>query len=156
MSDAGVPRLAHVFDLRVLVGAPLEVGDAGGGERRVIPILGGTVFGPRLAGRVLPGGTDYQLIRSGGLTEVHARYVLELEGSGALAYVENTGLRFGPSDALARLRRGEAVDPALIYFRSAPRFETASLEHAWLMQHLFLATGIRHPDRVELAVFQVL
>jgi hypothetical protein len=37
------------------------------------------------------------------------------------AYVENTGLRFGPPEALERLRRGEPVDPALIYFRSAPR-----------------------------------
>lgn len=155
MSTPAPPGLAHVCDLRVQVGAPTEVGETGGGERRVIPILGGTAAGPGLAGRILPGGADYQVIRPGGLTEVHARYVIQLDG-GALLYVENTGLRFGSPEALARLRRGEPVDPATIYFRSAPRFETASPDHAWLMRHLFVATGARHPDRVDLAVFQVL
>lgn len=149
------PDLAHVCDLSVIVGSPLEIGDVGIGERRVIDILGGDVSGPRLRGRILPGGADYQIIRPGGLTELHARYTLRLD-DGSTVYVENTGLRFGPAEALERLRRGEPVDPALIYFRSAPRFETASPALAWMMRHLFVASGVRRPDRVELAVYQVL
>jgi len=44
---------------------------------------------------------------------------------GARVYVENTGIRHGPPEAMARLRRGEPVDPALNYFRTVPRFETS-------------------------------
>ena len=88
------------------------------------------------------------------MAELHARYVIEA-ADGALIYVENTGIRTGPADALARLNRGEAVDPALIYFRSVPRFECAAAPHRWLMEHVFLATGIRRPDAVELSVFVV-
>lgn len=149
------PSLEHVCDLSVLVGVPLEIGDTGEGVRRVIDILGGTVSGPSMNGRIRPGGADYQVIRSDGLTELHARYTLELD-DGATVYVENSGLRFGPAEALERLRRGEPVDPSLIYFRTAPRFETATPAYAWLRKHLFVATGARRPDRVEVSVFRVL
>ncbi len=148
------PALEHAFDLAVRVAAPLSIGETGSGVRRVVDILGGDVTGPRLTGRIRPGGADFQIIRPSGLAELHARYVIEAS-DGALVYVENTGIRTGPADALARLNRGEPVDPALIYFRSAPRFETAAPGLAWLMQHVFLATGVRRPDRVELSVFLV-
>jgi hypothetical protein len=56
---------------------------------------------------------------------------------------------------MARITRGEPVDPAEIYFRSARRFETAAPAHQLLTQPLFIASGARHPDRVALAVFEV-
>lgn len=149
------PDLQHAFDLSIRVGPPLEVGEVGWGQRRIINVLGGEVRGPGMNGRVTPGGADYQIIRASGLTELHARYTFELDG-GAVVYVENTGLRFGPAEALDRLRRGEPVDPALIYFRTAPRFETASPSHQWLVTHLFVGVGQRYPDRVDLAVYQLL
>ena len=148
------PGLEFVCDIAVQVAAPLAIGDVGAGVRRIVDILGGTVTGPLLSGRIRPGGADFQLIRAGGVAELHARYVIEA-ASGALIYVENTGLRSGPAAVLARLNRGEAVDPALVYFRSAPRFETAAPELKWLMENLFLATGVRRPDAVELTLFRV-
>ena len=148
------PQLSHVCDLSVTVAKPLSIGEIGTGERRVVEITGGEVTGPRLQGRILPGGADVQIIRAGGDTELAARYVIEA-ADGALIYVENMGLRNGPAEAMQRLRRGEPVDPALIYFRSAPRFETAAPAHRWLMQRLFLSTGVRRPDRVVLSVFEV-
>ena len=154
MSVVPAPRLEHVFDASIAVGVPVEIGETGLGRRRVIAITGGEITGPRLSGRVLPGGADFQVIRPGGLTELHARYVVETEG-GALVYVENTGIRFGPPEALERLRLGLPVDPALIYFRSAPRFETAAADLAWLTTSLFVASGARHPDRVVLSVFRL-
>ena len=42
--------------------------------------------------------------------------------------VDSRGLRTGPPEVLARLGRGEDVDPALYYFRTAMRFETAHPE----------------------------
>ncbi|MET0971635.1 MAG: DUF3237 domain-containing protein [Tardiphaga sp.] len=151
------PTLAtkYVFSLAIQVGSPVVAGDFGHGTRRVIPILGGTVAGEGIAGRVLPGGADFQIIRPDGFTELEAKYVFALD-DGAVIYIENLGIRFGPKHALDAIARGEAVDPALIYFRSVPRFQTGHPQYRWLMQNLFIGVGSRHPDRVELAVHQVL
>ncbi len=143
----------HVCDVRVLVAKPLEFGDTGLGERRVIDITGGTVTGPKFTGCVRQGGADYQIIRDNGLTELHARYALEDEAS-KLVYVVNDGIRFGPKEALDKIKRGEPVDPALIYFRAFPKFETSAPEYEWMMQSLFVCTGVRRPDAVELSVYR--
>lgn len=151
------PELAtrYVFSLAIKVGAPIVAGDFGYGVRRVIPVLGGTVHGDGINGTIHPGGADFQIIRPDGFTELEAKYAFELD-DGAVVYIENIGMRFGPKQALDRIARGEAVDPALIYFRSVPRFETGAPEYRWLMQSLFIGVGARHPDRVELDVHQVL
>jgi hypothetical protein len=122
--------------------------------RRVIPITGGTIRGERLNGTILAAGADFQLIRADGFTTLDARYVAELS-DGTLIYIVNTGVRFGPPEVMARMTRGEPVDPAEVYFRTVPRFETAAPEHAWLTRSLFLATGARYADRVELALYEV-
>ena len=151
------PQLAtkYVFSLSIKVGTPIVAGDLGYGIRRVIPVLGGTVQGEGIKGTIHSGGADFQIIRPDGFTELEAKYTFELD-DGAVIYIENIGVRFGPKEALDRIARGEAVDPALIYFRSVPRFETGHPRYRWLMQSLFIGVGARHPDRVELAVHQVL
>jgi len=151
------PPLAtkYVFSLSIKVGTPIVAGDLGYGIRRVIPVLGGTVLGEGIKGTIHSGGADFQVIRPDGFTELEAKYAFELD-DGAVVYIENIGVRFGPKDALDRIARGEPVDPALIYFRSVPKFETGHPRYRWLMQNLFIGVGARHPDRVELAVHQVL
>ena len=59
-------------------------------------------------------------------------------------------------DLLEKLKRGEPVDPTLIYFRTRPRFETGSAKYRWLMQYLFVGSAARHADRVVIDVHQVL
>ncbi|MGM4888215.1 DUF3237 domain-containing protein [Tardiphaga sp. 20_F10_N6_6] len=151
------PQLAtkYVFSLSIKVGTPIVAGDLGYGIRRVIPVLDGTVQGEGIKGTIHSGGADFQIIRPDGFTELEAKYTFELD-DGAVVYIENIGVRFGPKEALDRIARGEAVDPALIYFRSVPKFETGHPSYRWLMQNLFIGVGARHPDRVELAVHQVL
>ena len=148
------PGLAYVADLIARVAAPVEVGTSAIGRRRVIPILGGEVTGPRLQGRVLPGANDYQIIRSDSVLELQARYVIETTDK-ALIFVENTGIREGPADVLARQAAGELVDPKLIYFRTVPRFETAAPAYQWLMRRIFVCAGARFPDRVQVAFYEV-
>jgi hypothetical protein len=145
----------YVFSLAIKVGTPIVAGETGWGLRRVIPVLGGEVRGPDLHGTILPCGADFQVIRPNGFTELEAKYAFETN-DGAVIYIENIGMRFGPKEALDRIARGEAVDPALIYFRSAPKFETGSEKYRWLMENLFIGVGARHPDRVELDVHQVM
>ncbi len=73
-----------------------------------------------------------------------------------MVYVENKGLRFGPVDLLQKLKRGEPVDPKLIYFRTVPKFETGAEKYRWLMEHVFIGSAARHADRVVIDVHQVL
>lgn len=148
------PTLIHIADFSVRVGEPVAIGETGQGLRRVVPILGGTVSGPRLAGVILPGGADFQIIRPDGYTTLEARYIARLH-DGALIYIVNTGIRFGAPEVMARITRGEPVDPAEVYFRTTPRFETEAPTWEWLTRPLFLGSGERHPDRVEISVFQV-
>ncbi|SHJ86617.1 Protein of unknown function [Roseomonas rosea] len=148
------PPLDFVGQVDVAVAAPVLVGAGPMGERRVIPILGGRVSGPRLAGEVLPGGADYQLIRPDGVAEIEARYTIRLEG-GALVYVVNRGLRHAAPEDMARLLRGEPVPPERVYFRTAPSFETASPDHAWLQRSLFVGFGERQPGAVRVRIFSV-
>jgi hypothetical protein len=154
MVSLPAPELEHIADLTIEIAQPIEVGETGTGERRLIPIIGGTVKGKRLNGRIRPAGTDFQIIRPTGITELVARYVIEAD-NGGLIYIENAGIRHGPPELIAKLRRGEEVDPGLVYFRTAPRFETASLEHAFLMCHLFIGIGARFPTSVALGLWMV-
>ena len=138
----------------VAVAPPQLIGAGPTGERRVIPITGGIVSGPRLNGTILPGGADFQLIRSDGVAEIEARYTLALE-DGALVYVVNRGLRTASPEDMARLMRGEPVPPERDYFRTTPVFETAAPQHAWLMRQLFLGFGERQPTAVRIRIFAV-
>jgi hypothetical protein len=154
MYEIATPALEHIMDVFVQAGTPIVVGDTVQGTRRIIPIVGGSVQGPRIEGRVVPAGADFQLIRSDWVADVQARYVLETT-AGELIYVENTGVRHGPKDVIEALNRGEVVDPKLIYFRTAPRFETAAPRLNWLTRGLFIGSGVRHPDWVQLRFFEV-
>jgi Protein of unknown function (DUF3237) len=148
------PPLTHALHLEVEVGAPVEIGMTPAGLRRVIPITGGTVSGRLMTGRILPGGADFQLISTPTETLAEARYVLESD-EGELVYVDNRALRTGSAEDIARLRRDEPVDPARIYFRSTPRFETAAPRLAWLAGRVFVGTGTRQPRSVTFDFFEV-
>jgi hypothetical protein len=148
------PALDFAFALSVGVAPALEVGQTQAGRRRVIAITGGAVAGPRLSGIVLPGGADWQVIRGDGVAELEARYTLRA-ADGALIGVVNRGLRHGPEAVMRKLIAGEPVDPGAYYFRCTPVFETAAPAHLWLTRTVFVASGARHPDRVEIAVFAV-
>ncbi len=147
--------LEFAFALRVTVAPALELGATHAGRRRIIPITGGTVEGPRLSGRVLPGGADWQIIRADGTAELEARYTIEA-ADGGLVSVLNRGFRHGPPEVVAKLIAGETVDPAAYYFRCAPAFETAAPAHQWLTRTVFLGSGARHPDAVEIKLYAAL
>ena len=152
---SGPPGLQPALRLEVQVGPVQELGEIDGLRRRVIPILGGRVGGPRLAGVVLPGGADWQSVRpTDGLTRLHARYALQLD-DGTPVSVDNMGVRRAPPEIAARLLAGGVVAPGGYYFRTTPRFEVAPGRHDWLNESVFVAVGVREPDRVLIDVFAV-
>ena len=122
-----------------------------------MPIVGGTFEGHgelSIRGRILPGGADTQIIHDDGLTEADAQYVLETD-RGELVSVRNRGLRHAPSDVMAKLLAGVRVDPALVYFRSVPTFETSAPELQVLTRSIFVGSGERYPSEVVLWFWRV-
>jgi hypothetical protein len=148
------PRLERLCRATVQIAAPLVIGDTPPGRRRIIPITGGRVEGPRFSGEVLPGGADWQIVRADGGAELEARYTVRTP-DGALVYVRNIGLRCGPPDVLARIGRGQAVDPATYYFRTTPRFETGAPAHVWLNDVIAVGSAVRRADAVILDFYVV-
>jgi hypothetical protein len=148
------PGLRLALTLRVQVGPPTELGDVPRGRRRIIPILGGTFEGPSVRGKVMAGGADWQIVRADGLAELDTRYLLQTDG-GKLIYIQNAGIRHAPPDVTKKLLAGEPVDPAQVYFKTIPVFETSAPELQWLTRSIFIATGERNPSEVVIRVWQV-
>ena len=146
--------LQPLLRAEVTLAPPQELGDSPLGRRRIIPITGGSFRGEKLAGRVLPGGADWQMIRADGVAELDARYTLETDDR-ALIYVRNFGYRHGPAEVMQRLAAGEPVDPSLYYMRTTPRFETGAERYKWLNRIVCIAKGARRKSTVELEVFEV-
>ena len=71
----------------------LKFGATPYGERRVIDIRGGRVSG-KLNGRILPGGADWQIIRSDGVADIQARLA---SANGEVAHLKMT---FSPDAGL--------------------------------------------------------
>lgn len=154
-SAATVPELEFAFEVRAQVAHPVVIGKLPDGTRRIVEITGGTFAGPRVHGKVLPGGADWQLIRDDGFTKADARYTLETSG-GELIYVSNVGMRHASEETMQRLNSGRTVDPSLVYFRTVPTFETAAPDLQWLIRSIFIATGERRPDMVIIRFWRVL
>jgi hypothetical protein len=144
-----------IFTIAAELEAVVTLGRTPYGERRFVGIIGGTVKGPKLNGRILPGGADWQIVRADTAADIQARYIIEAE-SGARILVNSAGLRHGPPEVLEQLARGDKVDPALYYFRTVMRFETADPAADWLNRILALARGERAARSVRLEVYEVL
>jgi hypothetical protein len=144
-----------IFRIHAELADILHLGHTPYGDRRIINILGGRVDGARLSGRILPGGADWQIVRPDGVADLMARYTIETD-AGARILVASDGLRHGPPAIIERLARGEAVDPAFYYFRTAMRFETSDPSTAWLNRIIALGRGAREARAVRLEVHEVL
>jgi muconolactone delta-isomerase len=149
------PELRHVYRLDAELDAPLDLGDTPQGHRRIIPLTRGHASGPYFDAELLPsGGADWQIVRASGSSIADIRYSLKTD-RGALLYVQSQGIRHGDPDVLARLARGEDVDPSEYTFRTSVTIETADHELAWVNDGVFIAVGGRQPSRISYDVYLV-
>jgi hypothetical protein len=148
------PGLVPMAQVRCDVGPLVSLGAAPLGERRYVPLLGGSVEGPELNGEVVPGGIDWQIQRADGALQISAHYAIRTT-DGALVEVQSDGLRHGPPEVMARLARGEAVDPAEYFFRTVMRFTTGHPAWLHLNKVMALARGRREAQRVILDVWRI-
>jgi hypothetical protein len=139
----------------VTVGDVQSLGRGRTGERRLVPILGGTFEGREVSGEVMPGGADWQDRWDDGVVSIDAHYTLRERG-GALIAVRSQGVRAGTRAVLERLARGEDVDPQEYYFRTVLRFLTGDPALGWLNRTIGVATAARRARCVELDVYRLL
>jgi hypothetical protein len=143
------------MNLQVTVSSLQKIGVVPHGTRVTAPIAGGHFEGPRLRGRVLPGGGDWTLLRSDGVLELDLRVTLQTD-DGVLIHMTSFGLRHGPPEVLAALVRGDHVDPSTYYFRTTPRFETGDPRYAFLNRLLAVSSGDRRTEGPIYAIDEIL
>jgi len=149
-------RTDFLFQIDLTVTPPQSLGATPAGERRIVTVTGGAFEGPRLKGEVVPNsGGDWIIARPDGALQLDVRITLETD-DGAPIYMRYEGIRAGDAAVLARLNRGEAVDPSEYYFRIAPRFETGSEKYDWLNRILAVGLGDRRPTGPRYRVYEIL
>jgi hypothetical protein len=138
------PKLEYLGRWWVDLVAPVwELGQTSDlGKRRIIPITGGKFEGPRIKGVILNNGADWQIVTKEGVAIIDTRYLLQTD-DGALIYLQTKGYRYGPPEVMAKVARGEVVDPNLYYFHITMLFETAAPKYLWLNRSQGIAFAMR-------------
>jgi len=149
-------KLRRLMDIDVVVRPIVDLGDSPLGGRRLVVFDGGTFEGrDGLRGSVAPGGVDWQIVRSDGVIEIDAHYVLVTD-EGESIEVRSTGLRKATAAVGDRLMRGEEVAPSEYYFRTHVRLSTSASRLAWMNDLIAVSTGERRQGSVRISVHQVL
>jgi len=115
--------------LRLATAATQEIGSTPQGALTIFPVIGGSFEGERLRGKVLPGGGDWVRARIDGILTLDLRVTLETD-DGGLIHMTFSGVR----------------DDANGYFRTLPRFETATPKYAFLNRLVAIGIGEIRPD----------
>ena len=148
-------RSEFLFTMRVGVAKLHDIGDTPLGLRHIDLLGEGSFEGPRLKGRVLPGGMDQKIFRADGAMNPNVRLIL-LTDDGAMIYMHYSGVRYGTAEVMQRIADGEEVDPSEYYLRNTPYFETASDKYDWLNRVVAVGVGRRMPDHAAYDVFEIL
>jgi Protein of unknown function (DUF3237) len=144
-----------MFVMRLEVKPVFLVGPAPDEVRRVGIIPGGSFEGERLSGKVLEGGSDWQTIRRDGTVMINVRLMMRTNDD-ALVGMTYQGVRSGPPEVIAKIDRGEAVDPASYYFRINPMFQTSAPQYDWLNRVVGVGIGHRFADGPIYSIFELL
>jgi len=154
-SEMKTLRTELLFIFQIDVKPPSIIGATPGHDRRVGEIAGGRFEGPRLRGRILSGGSDWQSLRADGTTTLNVRLVMETD-DGELIGMTYLGMRHGPKEVMERIARGESVRPSEYYMRATPYYETASVKYGWLNRIVSVAYGHRMAGGAIYQVFEIL
>lgn len=126
-----------LFSLVADIDAPQDIGG-----RQIYPILGGRIEGPTIKAEILPGGADWVTVREDGSAVLDVRATLQTD-DGELVYVYYPGI-------VAPQGEGEQ------YWRTTPRFETASKKYGWLNNVIAVGVAKEVPGKVAYDVFAIL
>ncbi len=134
------PELEFLYEISAYLESPIAIGECPHGNRQIVPVTGGSFEGPRLKGKVLPGGGDWLLVRPDGVGELDVRVTLQTD-DGALIYVTYRGYLTKVAELIPRWAAGEQIPHEEYYFVSTPYFETSAAQYAWLQQVVAVGMG---------------
>jgi len=150
-AGARVPKFEFVYECNAALSAAVEMGKTVEGQRRIIPITGGTVRGPKIRAELLNGGWDWNLSRNDGAGSVEAAYYMKTDDD-VLIRIVNKGVGGGgPPSAPAA--NGEAF-----FMFTHPEFEAPAGKYDWMNRAMFVGTLGARPEvrnTVLIRVFQV-
>jgi hypothetical protein len=132
------------FTIEAAIAGAIPMGPSVDGERRSIPITGGSFAGEGIQGEVLPGGADYQVTRIDGTTFLSAVYMIRTD-DGALINVTNEGYIVPPG-----IRGNDAQ-----YFRTSPKFTAPTGKYGWLNNTVFVSAVRFDPARPGVVIIDV-
>lgn len=134
----------YVFTIEAAIAGALPMGPSVDGERRSIPITGGTFSGEGIKGEIVPGGADYQVTRADGTTFITAVYMIKTD-DGALINVSNEGYIVPPGN-----RGNDAT-----YFRTTPKFTAPNGKYGWLNSTIFVSAIRFDPAKPGVVIIDV-
>ncbi len=134
----------HLMTLTLTVDYPgmIEIGQVAAGRRRIAPVTGGIFAGDRLRGEVLPGGADWVINRPDAVMVLDVRLPLRTD-DGAAIYLAYTGSYVATPEVMARLARGEPMEPSEYRLRTVARFEAGAAAYRWLNDLVVVGVGTR-------------
>ena len=147
------PTVEPFCTLHVRLAPIMDLGLGRFGQRRIIPIVGGHVTG-KVSGEIMHLGADWQSVTHDGVAELYARYAFETP-DGAIVEIVNTGYRHGPADVMQQLASGAPTPPESYYMRSTARLESGHPDYRWLNRMVFVGTGARDADAVQIDLYSV-
>ncbi|MFD5648702.1 DUF3237 domain-containing protein [Streptomyces sp. NPDC127039] len=142
------PALDFVFEIRARVTETLHIGHGDGEVTEFTPIVGGSVDGPLLRGKVLAGGGDWSSTR-GEVCELDARYLIQAE-DGAVIDIVNRGFYRPKPDSPDQYDGDLQVSESGHYYRTSPVFRTDAPAHRWLSETVFV--GLARPERDDVVI----
>ncbi|PYR39051.1 MAG: DUF3237 domain-containing protein [Acidobacteria bacterium] len=129
-----------LFDVVFDVSTPFNLG-----SRQIVPVTGGTFAGPKLKGTAFSGGGDWIVRRSDGASVLNVRATLKTDDD-QLIYMSYDGILYTPAGA----------KPGEFYWRTTPKFETASPKYEWLTRIVAVGVGRPVPGKAAYRIFQIL
>lgn len=153
MIEPPATGLEPVFRTDATVGGVEDYGVTAAGHRRVVPILGGAISGG-IEAELLPGGSDWQIVRDDGTVEIDTRYSARTPDD-ELVHIRTRGLRTGPPDVLRAVLAGAEIPPTAYYFRVVVTIESSAPRFDWLQRSIIVAAAARSHDRVVYDAYRV-
>ncbi len=137
-------ELIPVFKAKVQIGEAQLVGEVHGYQRRIVPVLGGTLIGDTLEGEILPGGSDWQQIYDNQV-RIETRYTIKTT-DGHLIYMVNKGIR------VLKEQQGNQTQS---YMRTHTFFEAAPGPYQWLNESIFISCAQKTEEGIEHQFYQL-
>jgi hypothetical protein len=132
-------KFEFLCTLLVELGEAQVIGEGPHGVRRIVPLIGGKIEGPKIKGEVLPFGADWVLVRPDGVFQLDVRATIRTDDD-ELIYVGYKGI----------------FDSSRDYFRVTPFFETSSEKYSWLNKIISVGIGKPGEGKVEYEIYQIL